>query len=703
MHEVKLAVGKDFFSSYSRLPKAQQKKTEDFIKKFQSNPDSTGINLEKFDSVDENLRSVRIDRDYRGIVFKEPKGNVFILLWVDHHDDAYDWGRSKRMHLNPAIGALQLYDEVILEGRLAENGDGDEREEVLFAHVKDKDLLRLGIPEPFLPLVRIVKDEAHFDELESIFPEEAAEALLLLAAGCSVEEAWAELETARQAKIDAEDYASALAHPDSQRRFRLLSDDAELDEMLQAPLEHWRVFLHPTQRKVVEMQANGPIRVLGGAGTGKTVAAMHRVKWLLEHVVEDGQRILFTTFTRNLATDIQENLRQLLSDEQMKRVDVVNIDRWADVMLRHNGYEFGLHFHSGNKSIWEQVLGGRPLDYPAAFLRDEWEWVVQEQGIITQQEYLRAQRSGRGTSLTLRQRMEIWPLFEEYRRMLDEKGLMEPMDVARECRGLIERAGSELPYRAVVVDEAQDMRVETYRLLRAIVPPQPNDMFIVGDAHQRIYGQPVVLGRCGIEIRGRARRLRVNYRTTEETRRWAVALLEGRQFDDLDGEADSLDGYRSLVHGSAPVVQHFPSFGEEVDFICARIAELREEGVDDRNICLTSRTNEQVNRYSGALEVKGLQVKIIDNSMHDDRSVSGIRLATMHRVKGLEFGAVFVAGMDAATMPLHYAMDSAADAAARAQIETMERSLLHVAVTRARRRAFVTGWGERSPLLVNLT
>lgn len=701
MHDVKLAVGIEFFSAFEALPRAQQKKTREFIRKFRENPDSPGINLEKFDSADENLRSARIDQAYRGILFREPEGNLFILLWIDHHDAAYDWGRTRRMLVNPATGALQMFDEEIVSGRLVDDDDGEEeRPAGKFTDVSDKDLVRLGVPEPLLPLVHVIRDDAQLEGLEGNIPAEAYEVLYLLATGYTVEQVWSEMETERQKQVDTKDFTAAMQHPDSLRRFAVLTDDTELDRMLDAPLEHWRIFLHPSQRKVVRMNANGPVRVTGGAGTGKTVAAMHRVQWLLENVCDDdAQRILFTTFTRNLATDIRQNLAQLLGEEQLARVDVVNIDRWADVLLRKNGYEFDMHFHASNKSLWEGVLGGRPLDYPAAFLRDEWEWVVQEQGIRTQQEYLRAERTGRGTSLTLRQRMEIWPLFEEYRRVLDERGLMEPLDVARTCREFLERAGDTLPYRAVVVDEAQDMRAETFRLLRAVVPEQANDMFIVGDAHQRIYGQPVVLSRCGIAIRGRARRLRINYRTTEETRRWAVALLEGRAFDDLDGETENLDGYSSLTHGPAPAVHHFTSFSEEVAFIAQLIGDLGTQGVDARNICLAARINDDVNRYGGALEAQDIPVTVIDQNTHDDRSAGGVRLATMHRVKGLEFGVVIVAGMSAERMPLRYAMDATTDDASRAQVETMERSLLHVAITRARRRAYITSWGEKSPFL----
>jgi superfamily I DNA/RNA helicase len=109
------------------------------------------------------------------------------------------------------------------------------------------------------------------------------------------------------------------------------------------------------------------------------------------------------------------------------------------------------------------------------------------------------------------------------------------VDLTRDGRQLIETKSLKLPYRAVIPDEAPDMSAEAFRLIRVLVPKGENDIFIVGDAHQRIYGHRVSLGKCGIDIRGRGRKLKINYRTTEEIKRFVTRLLEGRAVDDLDG------------------------------------------------------------------------------------------------------------------------------------------------------------------------
>jgi len=130
------------------------------------------------------------------------------------------------------------------------------------------------------------------------------------------------------------------------------------------------------------------------------------------------------------------------------------------------------------------------------------------------------------------------------------------------------KGAAALPYKAAIVDEAQDMSEAAFTLLRAIAgQPKSNDLFIVGDPHQRIYGKVVTLSRCGIDIRGRSRKLRLNYRTTDETRSWATDILEGMSVDDLDGGSDSLKDYRSLMHGEKPIVKSFSRFEDELAYL----------------------------------------------------------------------------------------------------------------------------------------
>src|SRR6516162_7575951 len=295
-----VAISSDFFSAFAALPRTQQAKVSRFVEKFRENPSGPGINYERIEQArDKNLRSVRIDEAYRGIVLRPEKGNVYVLLWVDHHDEAYRWAANKMCPVNPESGSLQVVDVTVAAASTLATD-------------------RPAAPELYLPRALAVADEAGLDALAPELPEEASQALYMLAAGYSFEEVVAEQEKTAARPVDVTDFVAALESPESQRRFYVVEDERELAAMLNAPLEQWRVFLHPSQRRLVERDWNGPVRVLGGAGTGKTVAALHRAKWLAENRFTGvNDRILFTTFTRNLAADIREDLGNICAPETM--------------------------------------------------------------------------------------------------------------------------------------------------------------------------------------------------------------------------------------------------------------------------------------------------------------------------------------------------------------------------------------------------
>ncbi|MBI3302344.1 MAG: ATP-dependent helicase [Deltaproteobacteria bacterium] len=710
-HPITVAVASDFLTAFSRIPRQQQAKVLDFVNKFRADPTLPGINYEKIQRAkDPNLRSVRIDQSYRGIVLKPEKGNVYVLLWVDQHDKAYAWAENRIYTIHPETGSLQVVD--VQEGSSAQTPQSQipaTQEGGLFADIRDRHLLRLGVPEVLLPLVRNLKTQEELDHLSTQLPQEAYEALFFLASGYSLEEVFREMEKPEAPPaVDTNDYAAALENPDSRRRFFVVEDDLELTAILSAPLEKWRVFLHPSQRRLVERDWNGAVRVLGGAGTGKTVAAMHRAKWLAQHVFTGANdRILFTTFTRNLAADIRENLSKICSEEAMRRIEVMNLDKWVSYFLHRHGYHYEIDYGERTASLWEQALNiaSSDLKLPTSFYREEWERVIQPQGVSSLDEYMKASRLGRGVQLNRSGRKAVWPVFEEYRVLLNEHRLREGDDAMRDARLLIEAKGDILPYRAIVVDEAQDMGTQAFRLLREMIPggDRQNDLFIVGDAHQRIYRHKVVLGQCGINIRGRSRKLRINYRTTEETRRWATRLLEGVSVDDLDAGLDDQKGYKSLLHGEVPTVRNFSSFREEVDFISQYLRQVENEGELLSAVCLVARTNDLLKQYESAFGEKGCQTYLVRRSEAEDRNIPGLRLATMHRVKGLEFDRVIIAGVNEGIVPYEGAGSDSADPTVQRELDVRERALLYVAATRAKKEVVVTGFGRASRFLGNLS
>ena len=695
---MKVAISSDFFTALSKLPKTQLSKTIKLVDKFKNNPKSSGLNYEKLHFAN-NMHSIRVDGSYRCIVMIPKTNDVYILLWVDNHDDAYDWAKKHKCIVNAQTGNL----EIIQATHEAESisSSHETSTETFFSKFKDKELLKLGVDAKLLKYVKSIDNENDLDNFRKHITEEVYEALFYLLSGDSYEEVYNYLYAENNTNIDEDDFTTALENDSSKRSFYVVEEgDTELRNMLNAPLEKWRVFLHPTQRKLVEKNYNGAVRVLGGAGTGKTVVAMHRAKYLASRInMFENKKILFTTYTKNLAIDIYENLKKICEPELLSKIEVKNLDQWVYEFLTKHGYKNEIIYSSKTDDLWEDALTSKPseLALSDSFFKEEWERVIQASGVATLNDYIKVSRTGRGTRLSRTQRKQIWEVFEEYKLLLSAKNYKEPSDAMRDARILLKNSDQESVYSHVIIDEAQDFNAEAFRLIRDMVVESKNDIFIVGDAHQRIYGHKVVLGQCGINIRGRGKKLKLNYRTTDEIRKWSVALLNGEQIDDMDDGLDSNSDYKSLYHGPKPLIKGFDSYESEVEFINNYIKDLKEED-EKSSICLVARTQKIIDSYSGYFTDKNIAIVKISRNTKDTISHNGIRLATMHRVKGLDFDHVIIASMNDGIVPLKF-QEISDEKQIENEKQLKEKSLVFVAATRAKKSLLITYYGDRSKLL----
>ena len=692
---VKVAISSDFLTAFARLPRPIQGKVTVFINKFRNNPTSPGINYEKISKgVDKKIYSVRIDDTYRGIVAREQDTGVYLLLWVDHHDEAYDWASRKRCEVNPKTGAVQIFDVQTVAEEIAVPA-----EESLFKAVTDEQLLEIGVPEEQLGFVHAFTNKDAFYSACDAMPQDAFEYLSWIVEGIPVDEVLDYAKEERGGKDTNGSISEALELPLSLKSFVVVEGEDELHRIMAEPLEKWRVFLHPTQRKIVNRNYSGPARVLGGAGTGKTVVAMHRAKHLASQLSGNG-RILFTTFTANLASDIRENLRKICTLEELRRIEVIHLDAWVNQFLRESGFSAQIDYDNIS-SLWEKAVLMANVDLPfdVGFYEEEWNRVVVSQEALSLEKYIKASRNGRGTRLDRKKRMLVWKVLDAYQNLMKENQIRDINMAMYESRKLLEGAGSRPRYAHIIVDEAQDFSDNAYRLLRAMAGEEhQNDMFIVGDSHQRIYRNRPALSKCGVNVRGRSSILRINYRTTEEIRRYAFALLNGISFDDLDDGADPGDRCQSLTHGLKPVVKAFSDAGEELTFILEEIRKLKDAGVALSNICLVARTKRLVDDYIAQITRAGLRAYEIKRSKTEDRSLDGVRVATMHRVKGLEFQYVFIAAVNNRVIPLPSAINRT-DKISEKESLTSEKCLLYVALTRAQKGAYITSYGRKSEFL----
>jgi hypothetical protein len=655
----RVALSQEFLLRLGKLPSSVHANIAKWALKFQQNPKAPGMNYEVIKRArDSNLRSVRIDQDWRGIVFHPPQGDLFILLHVDKHDDAYRWAERRKLSVNPITGAMQIINFEAVEAASAPPPEdpvqpGPVPDTVpsiavappLFAHVSDEQLVQIGTPPELIPLVRSMTWEADLDHAQAVLPVEAYEGLFLIAAGDSVTQVLVNREARVDRKVDTTDFVAALETAESQSRFVVVTDDSAMSAILNAPLQQWRVFLHPTQRKLAEGDRSGPVRVLGGAGTGKTVLAMHRAAWLARNHAGPDRKILFTTFTRNLALDVEQNLKSLMAgDPAFGRIEVKNLDRWVHGYLRRKNYPHRI-VYGLQQDLWGTAMTLAPgaLGLDESFYADEWSQVITAQGIQTLDDYRRASRTGRRTVLTRAKRDQIWPVFEEYRLQLSSQRLKDADDAFRDAAALLIEE-KERPFTSIVVDETQDFGPQALKLLRSMVAPGPNDLFFVGDGHQRIYSRHrASMGKCGISIQGRSRKLYLNYRTTEEIRRVAVALLEGREVDDMDGGADDNRLYKSLSHGPIPETVEVSSADAAVHLARDRVAAwLQESEMAGGTVCVMAPTKVLRDAVGDGLAAAGISVSAIETDSADTASPDAVRVATMHRAKGLEFDRVIV-------------------------------------------------------------
>jgi len=699
--------------SLRSLPDRVVKKFLDLMTKYMSDPSAGGLNLESVEgSRDEALKSLRVDQGYRAIAFEA--GRDIMFVHVNEHDKAYRWASGRRVKLDASTNRVRIV-EVLEEAQTVSPTTSETPP--LFAGIADKRLIALGVTEEEIPAARTISSLDDLERREGHFDTMTFQVLYGLAAGYSDEEVYALTGIAQEetAQSPAEtSFEDLISSEESRQTIFIPESQEDLRRFFEGELDGWRVFLHPEQRKLAYRDYNGPAMVRGGAGTGKTVVAMHRAKHLADQIKQDpqrdGERILVTTFTRSLAQDIEANLKTLCPEhlKDAPRIEVVNLDRWVSQFLKRKSFDRRIAFFGDDRAeldrIWEDVFIDHtlPEGLSEAFVRAEWAQIVQAQGLLDRSSYLRASRVGRGTPLDRRKRAQLWDIFSDYRARLISKNLAEPDDAYREAIEILKAEAPQLPYASVVIDEAQDMGEQAFRLVRAIVPESAgsdaNSIFIVGDAHQRIYARRASMKACGINIRGRSRRLKLNYRTTQEIRSWAVAILEGITVDDLDEGVDSFAGYTSLMSGPAPKTIHHSNRAAELDGLACWIKRQVEQGGSVEEIGVLAVTNALADEVCQELGLRGINTLRLSATTGDDRTKPGVRVTTMHRAKGLEFFAVALPFLSEGEFPPKFALQNAVDAADLEDIHSQFRSLLHVAATRAKKALLVSWTGRPSSM-----
>ncbi|WP_433714887.1 UvrD-helicase domain-containing protein [Nocardia sp. CA-084685] len=695
------------YNEVLKLPRAVKGAIYDFQHKFRENPESPGLQLKQVKG-NSPLFSARVNLDYRALLLHA--GNQdYVIVAIKPRQEVYDNLDRYAYQVNPVSGGIEFVDLVTAEATVPEEPAGPAP---LFAKYSDETLLGLGVAEPMLMLISKLTTEDELQALISYAPQLTAEVLLELFAGKTPEEVMEQITApvAAAEEIDVEDYQAALERPAT-----ATTEDGALQAILEeGDFGRWKVFLHPTQRKIVNREYGGPARVSGGPGTGKTIVALHRVKHLVDRLGPGtGKDVLLTTFNTNLAADLRQRLLDLAGPETLARVDIFNIDKLAVKVATEASGSAGRQWINDVKAVeeWRRLLeelGEQQWD--AQFLHDEWSQVILGQGVTTRAEYFKARRAGRGQRIGREARASIWRLVERFVKRLDDQRMWTLRQVAERAALLetdranniaaaddvVPQEGSELQhrYRHIIVDEAQDLSPTHWRMLRAMVAEGPNDMFIAGDTHQRIYGQYASLGQLGINIRGRSAKLTLSYRTTHEILGTAAALLGDEEWDDLDDGNDDLAGYRSVLRGLPPALQPYPTWEAQLDGITEQIVKW-----GSGSIAVAVPERWMTEAVSKRLSKADIHASVIGTE--GPREIDApVHIGTMHRFKGLEYQRMILAGVSEGLLPGSWILELKQTDPARYRSEIKKaRSLLFVAATRARDSLMISWNGKKSRFL----
>ncbi|MEB3360553.1 MAG: 3'-5' exonuclease [Synechococcaceae cyanobacterium] len=599
-----------------------------------------------------------------------------MLCYVDHHDRAYDWASRRKLETHPVTGAAQfvVIRETVREIQLppvtsAETTAAPAPQRPL-SKLTETELLSYGVPAEWIPDVRTADDDLLL-VIASHLPGEAAEAILDLATGT----------TPTKPELRPPDQGNPYDHPDAQRRFRVLSGTEELARALDYPWERWLVFLHPSQADWVRRSFNGPARVQGSAGTGKTVVALHRAVHLARSNPE--ARVLLTTFSAPLAALLQDKLHRLVQGEPqlLERLDVLAMQELGERMHTVQlGKPQRITAADLRALIQRHASPEISRVYGEAFVVEEFSEIVDAFGLRDWDSYRDVRRLGRKSRLNEAKRRLLWQGFEAVLQELEHSGQITPHQLFHRTADQLQRSGIR-PYQHIVVDECQDISAAQLRLLASLAGTGSDALFFAGDLGQRIFQQPFSWTQVGVDLRGRSRTLRINYRTSHQIRSQADQLLDPESRD-VDGNVQDRRGAISVLHGPEPDIRECDDTDSETEQVAAWIEQRRGEGLSPRDFGLFVRSEAELPRAEAALQLAELPYERLRPSAM--RLGGKATLSTMHLAKGLEFRAVIVMACDDDVIPNAERIKAITDDSDLDEVVATERHLLYVACTRVR-------------------
>lgn len=637
-----IAITETYLNSVFKLDNQSKRLTLNTIKQLSDNPRSISLQIHSIDrqKCDSKFRSARVNDDLR-IVFVM-QGDTYTLLYVDHHDKAYDWCDGKYL-AKTDFGAEYIYDEKVMLAERASNESSDYFQMnydiplLEKAEIKEKHIVKLGVPQIHAKNLFAITSEDSFIDYITIFPAEIQEALLDLASGTKTfDEVCNELTDFEFEK----NTDKPLTQKDSKRRFYVTQSMEELQILMEnEDFEKWTIFLHPSQEKIVNKDFNGAALIEGGPGTGKTIVGIHRAVYLAENVYKaaDGKKILLCTFSKKLAKVISQKLDELMKLRGIKNnVDVVSIDSFIYNTLRSAyGNVFSVN-PSAFSDMLDRLYNTLAPKGTKGFYQYEYFEIIERYNIKSLDEYLKADRTGTGLPLDKKGRTIAWTFIET---LLNEKEKDKIYTFADRAYALFNglNIGEILPqYDSIIIDEAQDLEPIKLKALCRCVKTTANNIMILSDMNQRIFKLTTWKNDGGINVVGRTHHLSINYRTTKQINDYAR-----HQFVSSEMVTDHVKEYKSIMNGVEPTVMGFKSASEQYKFVVNKTNELFDNGYKANQICVVCPTKEDCNQVQSVFTFSDIKSTLLydDVSPFDN---SGVCICPITGVKGLEFEAVII-------------------------------------------------------------
>ncbi len=680
-----VAITDSFIKSMLKLSDQEKKLVFNTVKQISENPKAPSLHIHGIDreKCDKKFVSARVNLDLRIIMVR--RGEVYTLLYVNHHDAAYDWCEGKYLS-KTGFGSEYIYDENLASDRMDSFSKSQitsdylsyGKEKGLFddANIKLKQFVKLGIQEIHAKNLLKMDNESQLLEYIDIFPEELQEALMDLATNTkSFDTVYNDLFSEGDDNVEVRE----------KQRFYLTDNLEELAELMDnEEFEKWTLFLHPSQKKLVHLNCNGPMLIEGGPGTGKTIVGIHRAVRLSNDIyrAKDNKKILFCTFSKKLVNNINKKIERLCKIKNVQNnIDCMTVDAYIAKLLGKKALNVDTE---KIENILKTVYKKNNWEYSYEFYIQEYYEIVEKNHIETLEEYIAIRRKGLGKNLSKSSRINVWKFFEYVLKEKNESNAYSFVDRAHQLKKLIERNEIDKIYDSVIVDEAQDLESVKLNVICSSMKNVRNSACILSDKNQRIFRLNTWLKDAEVNIVGRTYYLRVNYRTTKQINDYARSL-----FLEFDNTSLADKEYISIMSGDNPKILKCKTESEENHVIIDCLKEYLKD-YSSEEICVLAPTYNRLKTIKAVCEYEGVETSLLmtGEEQNDNKAIT---LCTTSGVKGLEYSVIIIVSFNMiGTQRQNYGCAPEASLNYDKLVECEK----YVSITRARDKVLITFLGD---------